>query len=362
MSLDEDQPEQGASQKSFDFELAYEAYQLLMKPYEKELSDRKRLIIVPDKSLVSMPFHLMITSPPDENTTLENAPWLIRSKSITIVPSVAGFHAFRQRKKSKKITKRSFFGVGDPLIGKQRNGALPHDCSLPQQKPLLIAQNLASSAVDTRSGTANSNALLDLQELPDTRCELQAGAEAAGGENLLLLHGDATETAIKSLSEDGRLADFDILSFATHGLIAGELGQNHAGLVFTPPPTASEEDDGLLSSAEISTLRLNADFVLLSACNTAAPDQAGQEGLSGLASAFFHAGARSILVSHWPVYSDAATRLTTGLFAQRRNNPDLDKGEAQRLAIFEVLDNPNSTPRELHPAYWAPFSLVGDSR
>ncbi|MEO1397763.1 MAG: CHAT domain-containing protein, partial [Pseudomonadota bacterium] len=361
MTLDDDDAEK-AKQKPFDFELAYEAYKLLMEPYANTLTERKRLVIIPDKSLVSMPFHLMITSPPDENTTLENAPWLIRKHSVIVVPSVAGFHAFRQRQRQKRDSTSSFFGVGDPLIGRQRNGPLPHDCGASESTPVLIAQNLDGTAVNTRSGTARSEALLDLQELPETRCELQAGAAAAGGENRILLQGDANETAVKRLSRNGTLARYDIVSFATHGLIAGELGQSHAGLVLTPPKAPTKQDDGLLTSAEISTLRLNADFVLLSACNTAAPDRAGQEGLSGMASAFFHAGARSLLVSHWPVYSDAATRLTTGLFDQRRANPGIDKAEAQRLAILSVLNDPNATQRELHPAYWAPFMLVGDNR
>ena len=107
-----------------------------------------------------------------------------------------------------------------------------------------------------------------------------------------------------------------MLAFATHGVMAGEIsGLNEPGLVLTPPEKPSEEDDGFLAASEIATLDLNADWVLLSACNTAAADGApGAEGFSGLARAFFYAGARTLLVSHWSVYSTAAVALTTGTF------------------------------------------------
>lgn len=130
------------------------------------------------------------------------------------------------------------------------------------------------------------------------------------------------------------------LSFATHGLIAGELGASNAGLVLTPPRIASDVDDGLLTTSEIAGLRLDADFVILSACNTAAGSAEAEEGLSGLASAFFLAGARSLLVSHWPVYSDAATELTTEMVNRLSTDPDLDPPEALRRAMLAILDDP----------------------
>ena len=181
-----------------------------------------------------------------------------------------------------------------------------------------------------------------------------------GTPDALLLNGAATETAVKGLSASGELARFRVLSFATHGLIAGEVGAENAGLVLTPPERPGAFDDGLLTTAEIAELRLDADFVLLSACNTAAGSARSDEGLSGLASAFFLAGARSLLVSHWPVYSDAATRLTSGMIAALAAEPGIGRAEALRRAMLAVLDDPGATDRMRHPAYWAPFMLVGD--
>src|SRR3990172_3225130 len=100
--------------------------------------------------------------------------------------------------------------------------------------------------------------------------------------------------------------------------MAGEFkGLAEPALVLTPPEKGSELDDGLLTAGEISQLKLNADWVILSACNTAAPDGTpGADGLSGLAKAFFYAGARSLLVSHWAVSSEATVALTTRMFAE----------------------------------------------
>ena len=171
---------------------------------------------------------------------------------------------------------------------------------------------------------------------------------------------DATEARIKALSQSGQLAQYRNISFATHGLIAGEVGAFDAGLVLTPPPTPDGTDDGLLSTGEIAQLRLDADLVFLSACNNAAGAADNDEGLSGLASAFFYAGARSLLVSHWPVYSDAATRLTSKTVTRLNADPTLGVSDALRYAMLDLLDDPDSDDRMRHPAFWAPFMIVGE--
>src|SRR6185369_2315348 len=121
------------------------------------------------------------------------------------------------------------------------------------------------------------------------------------------------------------LASANVIALATHGLMAGELAGNaEPGLIFTPPAVPAADNDGYLSASEIAGLRFSADWVILSACNTAAGDgKAGAPGLSGLARAFFYAGAGSLLASHWPVRDDVAARLTVRSIEVRRDNPDL---------------------------------------
>src|SRR4029077_92889 len=103
-------------------------------------------------------------------------------------------------------------------------------------------------------------------------------------------------------------------------------------LAFTLPNEPSELDDGLLTASEVAQLKLNADWVVLSACNTAAGERRGADGLSGLARAFFYAGARALLVSHWRIDSKAATRLATSTFGIMKSNNTIRRADALRRA------------------------------
>ena len=130
-------------------------------------------------------------------------------------------------------------------------------------------------------------------------------------------------------------------------------------LVFTPPETGSEEDDGLLTAGEIATLKLDADWVILSACNTAAADGTpGAEGLSGLAKAFFYAGARALLVSHWSASSEAAVAITTGMLGEMANDTNIGRAEALRLSMLAMMET-DGKDYFAHPMFWAPFVVVG---
>jgi CHAT domain-containing protein len=129
-------------------------------------------------------------------------------------------------------------------------------------------------------------------------------------------------------------------------------------LILTPPTTATERDDGYLSASEIAQLKLDADWVILSACNTAAGSAEGAEALSGLARAFFYAGARALLVSHWAVASDATVKLITGAVGRMASDKSIGRAEAMRQSMLAMIDK--GQPAETHPAFWAPFIVVGE--
>jgi CHAT domain-containing protein len=99
--------------------------------------------------------------------------------------------------------------------------------------------------------------------------------------------------------------------------------------------------------------------VVLSACNTAGPQDKGAEALSGLARAFFYAGARTLLVSHWAVGSDAAVKLTTRALAELNARPEIGRAEALRISMKELIEKGDLA--ETHPRQWAPFVIVGES-
>ena len=167
----------------------------------------------------------------------------------------------------------------------------------------------------------------------------------------------STETRVRTMD----LSGYRILAFATHGLVSGELkGLAEPALVFTPPETGTEDDDGLLTASEIATLELDADWVILSACNTAAADGTpGAEGLSGMAKAFFYAGARALLVSHWAVNSEAAVAITTGMLDAMANDTSIGRAEALRRSMLAMMDT-EGKDYFAHPMFWAPFVVVGE--
>ena len=112
-----------------------------------------------------------------------------------------------------------------------------------------------------------------------------------------------------------------------------------------------------MTASEVATLKLNSDLVILSACNTAASDGTpNADALSGLAKAFFYAGSRSLLVSHWPVQSDAAVKLTTRMLKEIANDNKVGRSEALRRSMIALM----ASPKFAHPAYWAPFVVVGE--
>jgi len=323
---------------------AYGLYQKLFKPLEFHLSHIRHLLIVPDDALQSLPLGVLLTKEPQgelkDFSEYRNLQWFARRYAMTTLPSISSFRGLRHFAKASKA-RSPFIGFGDPALegrsGLQRGIEISH----------LFEGELA-----------NVRAVRQLARLPDTAEELRVIAETLGaGENALVLGSEMTES--RALQTD--LSDSRVLAFATHGLVAGDIeGAQEPALVFTPPQEASLKDDGLLTSSEIARyLSLDADLVILSACNTAAADGTpGAEALSGLAKAFFYAGSRALLVSHWPVSSQAAVLLTTRMFKEAVN-PKVGIAESLRRSMIAMIDDPNR-PYLAHPLFWAPFVIVGE--
>ncbi|OYZ89212.1 MAG: hypothetical protein B7Y00_01855, partial [Sphingomonadales bacterium 17-56-6] len=211
----------------------------------------------------------------------------------------------------------------------------------------------------TRDGgrIADVARLRELPSLPFASRELEGLRDLLGASATTIHIGiAATEAAVRTSD----LRKTAIIAFATHGLMPGDGGLSEPGLVLTPPKRASDEDDGLLTAAEITTLRLRADLVILSACNTAAGSDRAEPGLSGLARSFFYAGARSLLVSHWRIRDDIAAELTVDTVRRKRASAS---GYAEALqGAMRSIRNDLRDPSRAHPAAWAPFVIVGDVR
>ena len=214
--------------------------------------------------------------------------------------------------------------------------------------------------IQTRAGLADVSHIKLQAPLPETADEVCAvAADVKADASSIHLGAQATERTIKRLSSSGELAKYRMVHFATHGVLAGELdGTGEPGLILTPPDKATEEDDGYLSASEIAALKLDADWIILSACNIAAGTATSGEALSGLARAFIYAQARALLVSHWAVYSDAAVKLITVALSEMAGDPKVGRAEALRRSMVSLIDK--GQRHEAHPAFWAPFVVVGE--
>jgi CHAT domain-containing protein/tetratricopeptide (TPR) repeat protein len=367
----------------FQFGIAHRLYNALFGE-AADLIRNKQLLVVPSGPLTELPFHVLISEAPKmavgrNYEDYRDIAWLARTQAITVLPSVASLRWLRAFAKGSSAP-RSYLGFGDPVLHGDNTcakGAAPTTC----RSAVVAARDGAARANRRRSGAQSGSLegvfargagpdqvraqIEALCPLPDTSFEIKCVAQGFGvADTELHLGRDATEETLKALSTSGALAEYRVIHFATHGLIAGDIEtiakrQGEPALVLTPPQTPNNpDDDGLLTASEVAQLNLNADWVILSACNTAAAESSGAEALSGLARAFFYAGARALLVSHWPVYSDAAVRLVNDTFAQLREN-NVGRAEALRRAMAAFIED-TTAPDNAHPSVWAPFVVVGE--
>ncbi|MCP4732750.1 MAG: CHAT domain-containing protein [Bosea sp.] len=349
-----------ASGKSglFDLAVANDLYATLLSPVEPLIRDKRSLLVVPVGALTALPFHLLVTEKPDmaipdKFDGYRNAAWLLKRHAVSVLPSLTSLKALRSFARHDQNIK-PMTGFGDPLFDPAAQGGDKRAAAGTASRSLA---SVAYTEFWRGVGVDRSRLAQALPQLPDTADELNAVAKDLGvAAGDIHLGSDASETTLKRT----RLSDYSIVYFATHGLVAGDVkGVAEPSLALSIPAQPTEFDDGLLTASEVAQLKLNADWVVLSACNTIAGDKPGAEALSGLARSFFYAGARALLVTHWAVDSAAATRLTTSTFARIAADPNIGRAEALRQAMLAYL-NDGSSPRNAYPAFWGPFALIGE--
>ena len=306
----------------FDPARAHKLYKALFGQAQ-DLIQGKQLLLVPSGALTQLPFQVLVTEVAKDGA---QPAWLIRDHALTVLPAISSLKALRRLARTKKAEK-PMIGFGNPLLDgpDERYEGLASDarakgsCTVPGETKSVPsnAPRGGLPQITTRGGLADGGLLRKAPPLPETAdelCAVAADLGAAPGE--VYLGARATEAQVKRLSQTGELAQFRIVHFATHGALAGQVrGAAEPGLLLTPPETPTEEDDGYLTASEIAGLKLDADWAILSACNTAAGGAQGAEALSGLARAFIYAQARALLVSHWEVNSAATVKLITGATA-----------------------------------------------
>jgi CHAT domain-containing protein len=276
---------------------------------------------------LGLPFGLLVTEPAQPGD-YAHAQWLLRKATISAVPSVRSLVDLRAIAKASHADR--------PLIG--FGGFRP-----PSQDAL--AKGLPGACTEDRRRLAS------LGPLPGTVSELHQVAAIAGASENDLVLGDAftREAVLKA-----PLSHYRVVYLATHALLPTELDCRPEPTLLVSAPGAASP---FLDTRDIEQLALDADLVVLSACNTAGPGgQSAGESLSGLARAFFYAGARALLVTHWAVEDTATARLMTSAFRIMTERLS-GTAEALRAAQLAMIDGPGPYS---HPIFWAAFSLVGD--
>ncbi|HLM11528.1 MAG TPA: CHAT domain-containing protein, partial [Reyranella sp.] len=353
----------------FDLALAHELYTLLLKPLESTWRPARSLVVATNGALGLLPLGVLPVTPvamPTESgaafAAYRGVPWLARTHAVSLTPSAAAFRTLRALPPAA-AGRQPLIGFGDPLFNREQAAeaekAAPPAAAAPASIPL---ERRSAPQV---SGLASAT-LASLPALPDTADELRSVAQAmkADAGKVLNLGKAASEENVTHAD----LMKYRVVAFATHGLVAGELdGLHQPALALSAPAVTGGAGDGLLTLEKILGLKLDADWVVLSACNTGAGDGAGAEAASGLGRAFFYAGTRAILVTNWSVHSQSARDLVTDLFSRQAADPKLSRADALRQAMLGLMDGPGFQDDKgktlftyAHPLFWAPYSIIGD--
>ena len=317
---------------------AHRLYEKILAPAGPLLTGVDHLLIVPDGPLLGLPPSVLVTklpqADPDNFEEHRQIAWLARDYAVSVLPAVSSLRAFRQSPAPAPTT-AGLLGIGNPVVGKSAAGI-----------------RLATLAPVRDLGAGP-----ELSAVPEAADELRAVARALGASEKDLLLG---ERATADLLRQIPLASYQTIAFATPALISGEVeGSSEPALVLTSAVDDRSDDGGLLTASKIAALKLNAKLVILSASNTAADGSRTAEGVSVMARAFFYAGARSLLVSHWRPPSAGCVHLMIETLAQLTRDPSITPAEVLRRVMMGMLDA-HRPPEFSHPAVWGAFVLVGD--
>ena len=342
----------------FDVKIARELYVDLLGPAAERMADVRHLVFEPDGAMLRLPINLLIAdqasvdayearikAPKADEFDMRGINWLGRSAEVSTAVSARAFRDVRLAAPSAAA--KVYLGLG-------------HNAPV---SPTARVQ-LASARSMSAAGAVDCNWPLDNWSRPISDQELRTARSIIGAnESTLITGAEFSDTAIKARTD---LNQYRIIHFATHGLVAAPRPECPARPALVTSFGSAADSDGLLTFREIYDLRLDADLIVLSACDTAGKatvaatreagvTSGGGDALDGLVRAFVGAGGRSVLASHWPAPDSfrATERLIGGLFDAK---PGTASAEALRIAQNKLMDEADTS----HPYYWAGFALIGD--
>ena len=323
---------------TFDVADAHKLYDVTLGTVSAALEGVDRLVIAPPGPLLALPFEVLLTGPADP-AHLADAPWLVRRFTLAHVPAPANFAGLRKIASDSRATQQ-WFGFGDfvPVSLKQADGSFS-----------------GTSCADS------ARLLAGLPQLPYARRELDAARGLLGASPQDELLGPAfTVPAVQKAP----LKSFRVLHFAAHALLPSELHcQSEPAIVTSAPAGATDAAQALLTASDVAQLNLDADLVILSACNSGgAGGSTAGESLSGLARAFFFAGARALMVTHWSVNDQVAAYLVVSVLQRMHADPTVGVAGALRATQLSMLQQAGQgLPAQIAaPFFWAGFAVIGD--
>jgi CHAT domain-containing protein len=320
----------------FDMADASTIYADTLAPLSSNMSDVHELVIAPSGPLLALPFAVLPTAPASAGD-LGNAPWLVRKTNLAYVPAAANFVSLRKIE-GTSAAQNPWFGFGD-------------------FQPVTLAQARATYNAATCGESAAEFA--GLPHLPYATLELKAAAAIFGASPADELLG--TSFTVPNV-QNADLKNYRILHFATHALLPTDLPcQSQPAIVTSAPAGATSAQDALLNTADVTNLHLDANLIVLSACNTGG-GEAGGEALSGLARSFFYAGARALMVTQWSVNDQVSAYLVAETLTRLHEGADGGAAGSLRAAQLALINGAgHGTPAKLaNPFFWAAFAVIGD--
>tara|TARA_Y100000310_G_C20644416_1_gene795749 strand:- start:72 stop:2036 length:1965 start_codon:yes stop_codon:yes gene_type:complete len=317
-------------------------YDYLINPLIGHIQNKTELLIIPDGILGYLPFEVLID---------KNGKYLIERYNITYAQSVSVWDLIRSRKYDEQQS--TLLAVGGAVYNPQSYEV----DMIENDKMLAYLERTVIDSISTRGSLRESYVSLgysDWQNLPGSLEEINNISAIINNTDLISGY-DATEKTIKELSYSGELSKYNMLHFATHGVIVSDIPELSA-VVLTQSDDDLNGEDGYLTIGEIADLALKADFVNLSACETGLGKIYGGEGVVGLTQAFMLAGANSVSVSLWPIADEATSEFMLSVYTKIAEG--LDYSDSIMNTKREFISGVYSEEYK-HPFYWAPFVYYG---
>jgi CHAT domain-containing protein/tetratricopeptide (TPR) repeat protein len=324
-------------------ELSQGLYRLLIKPVEQQFSGKTHLIIIPDGPLGFIPFETLID---DSGKYLGEKYHITYSQSLTV---------------QKSISTRTYSADRKPMLafgGAVYDSLRYREDIISNSSQLAYLSRQTNESISTRGSTRSAYVSLgkaQWENLPMTLAEVTA-LRGLVKDARVITGNSVTENVVKSFSQSGELEKYKVLHFATHGIVVQQMPELSA-LVLSQFKEELDGEDGYLRMGEIVKLKLNADFVNLSACETGLGRLYTGEGIVGLTQAFLLAGANGLSVSLWQVADESTAKFMVEMYKEAQKNGG-DYGRAI-TDIKRRFIKGEFGEKYKHPFYWAPFVYYG---